>query len=162
MRCSEVQNELIASSGERSARTVEHLESCPMCRAFARDMGLISLGFRTAAKETVPEATLGFAQRIVRLLQDSSSETWFEIQSLIGVGKRFVYAGLLVTLLLLLGLVLPSTSPVRAFATVEPYIAQPESAAAWDDPLFSDDVQSTRATNPPQTTAPASEKETKE
>src|SRR3974377_2296452 len=118
MRCREVQNELLESSGERGARTAEHLESCPVCRAFARQTRLMSLGFRTAAQETVPEATLGFAQRVVRLLQDPSSERWFGEQSLIGVGKRFVYAGLLVTLLLLLGLVLPSTSPVRAFATV--------------------------------------------
>lgn len=141
MRCKEVQNELIESSGKQAPQLAEHLEHCLACRTFARDWRLTSWGFQAAAQEPVPEATLGFAERIVRLLKDPVSERRFGDQFLVGVGKRFVYAGLLVTLLLLLGLVLPSTGPLRGPTTAERYLARPETAAAWNDPLFSDDVQ---------------------
>ena len=141
MRCRRVREELIDSTGHRSAQLNEHLEQCPACRVYARDRQLVSMGFRALAEESMPEASLGFSDRVARQLLDPSSERRFVDQSLVGVGRRFVYAGLLATLLLLLGLLLPSSGPLRGPTTPEPYIAQPETATVWNDPLFSEDVQ---------------------
>jgi anti-sigma factor RsiW len=146
MRCKDIQNGIVEAAGKQTAPVAEHLASCPACRAFVRDWRLTSLGFQALAQEAVPEATLGFAERVVRLLQDPSSEKRFGEQFLVGVGRRFVYAGLLVTLLMLMGLLLPASGPLRGPAAAELYIAQSETSTGWNDPLFSDDVQANRAT----------------
>jgi hypothetical protein len=77
-----------------------------------RDAHLAQAGFRALAEEAVPEASLGFASRLVRRLleweEKGARSQFFET-----VGRRFVYATLALTLALLLSLALPTSGPVR-------------------------------------------------
>ena len=98
--------------GELSAEAREHLSKCAGCVGFLRDARLVHAGFCALAEEAAPEASFGFASRLVRRLQEweekGARREFFET-----VGRRFVYATLALTLALLLSLVLPTSGPVR-------------------------------------------------
>ena len=101
--------------GELSAEAREHLSKCAGCGGFLRDARLVQAGFCALAEEAAPEASFGFASRLVRRLQEweekGAGREFFET-----VGRRFVYATLALTLALLLSLVLPTSGPVRELA----------------------------------------------
>ncbi len=101
--------------GELSAEAREHLSKCAGCGEFLREARLVQAGFCALAEEAAPEASLGFASRVVRRLQEweekGARREFFET-----VGRRFVYATLALTLALLLSLVLPTSGPVRGVA----------------------------------------------
>jgi hypothetical protein len=101
--------------GELSVEAREHLSECAGCGGYLRDARLVHAGFRALAEEAVPEASFGFASRLVRRLQEwqekGARREFFET-----VGRRFVYATLALTLALLLSLVLPTSGPVRGIA----------------------------------------------
>jgi len=101
--------------GELPAGAGEHLSKCAGCEAFWRDARLVQAGFRALAEEAAPEASLGFASRLVRRLREweekGARSEFFET-----VGRRFVYATLALTLALLLSLALPTSGPVRGVA----------------------------------------------
>jgi len=139
MRCEEVRETLPDSAGEFSPQVNEHLARCPACQAYARDWRLVRAGFQALAQEPVPEASLGFAERLLRQLADPTSQRRFGEEFLERVGRRFVCASSLVTLLLLLGLLLPSSGPLRGPATADLYIAQPETTLLRNDPMLADD-----------------------
>jgi len=100
---------------ELPAEAREHLSKCAGCEAYWRDARFLQAGFHALAEETPPEASYGFAARLVRRLQQweatGARSEFFET-----VGRRFVYATLALTLALLLSLALPSTGPVRGVA----------------------------------------------
>jgi len=116
MDCEEIRD-LISElwGGELSAEAREHVSKCAGCERFLRDARLVQAGFRALAEETVPEASLGFASRLIRRLQEweekGARSEFFET-----VGRRFVYATFALTLALLLSLVLPTSGPVRGVA----------------------------------------------
>lgn len=56
--------------GELPGEAREHVSKCEGCQAFMRDSTLLRAGFRALAEEPLPEASLGFASRLVRRLQD--------------------------------------------------------------------------------------------
>ena len=101
--------------GELPAEAREHLSKCAGCEGYLRDARLVQAGFRALAEETAPEASFGFASRLVRRLQEweekGARSEFFET-----VGRRFVYATLALTLALLLSLALPTSGPVRGVA----------------------------------------------
>ena len=101
--------------GELPAEAREHLSKCAGCGVFLRDARLVRAGLRALAEEAVPEASLGFASRMVRRLQEweekGARSEFFET-----VGRRFVYATLALTLALLFSLALPTSGPVRGVA----------------------------------------------
>ncbi len=139
MRCDEVQgllDDLKASDVPAPAR--EHLAVCPACEAHARGWRLLRAGFSALAKEEVPEASLGFAARLLRHWEEADAQAASRAEFLERIGKRFVYATLMLTLSALLGLVLPSSGPLRAPTTPDVYMAQPEVATLESDPIFSD------------------------
>jgi hypothetical protein len=104
--------------GEPSPEAREHVSNCVACQGFLRDARLVRAGFRALAEEPVPAASLGFASRLTRRLQEweakGARSDFFE-----AVGRRFVYATLALTLALLLSLVLPTSGPVRGVAGTE-------------------------------------------
>jgi len=101
--------------GELPPAAREHLSQCAGCEVFWRDARLVEAGFRALAEEAVPEASVGFASRLVRGLQEweekGARSEFFET-----VGRRFVYATLALTLALLLSLALPTSGPVQGVA----------------------------------------------
>ena len=116
MDCKEIRDLVIELWGaELPAEAREHLSRCAGCEAFSRRVRLVQAGFHALAEESAPEASLGFASRLVLRLREweeaGARSEFFE-----AVGRRFVYATLALTLAILLSLALPTAGPVRAVA----------------------------------------------
>jgi hypothetical protein len=97
-----------------------------------RDARLVQAGFCALAEEAAPEASFGFASRLVRRLQEweekGARREFFET-----VGRRFVYATLALTLALLLSLVLPTSGPVWGVAGADFLGLQSNSQSSQPD-----------------------------
>ncbi len=123
------------SPSEISGPVREHLTRCANCAAHARQWRLVNAGFQVLKEETTPEPTLGFAARLVRRLDEahmpSPAEAFLE-----RVGRRVLYATLLMTFALLLALALPSSGPLRGPSVSELLSAGPEVTVAVSDPVF--------------------------
>jgi anti-sigma factor RsiW len=127
MRCKQIQellNELW--TGEVTAEVRAHLASCPACESRARNIRLVDAGFQALAAEPPPELMLGFATRVVRQWEETAEQGRRAQEFFEQVGRRFVYATLLVTLAMLLALALPASGPVRGPASADLLLAQPE------------------------------------
>lgn len=128
-------------AGALSPEAREHVSKCVGCGGVLRDARLVHAGFRALAEEAVPEASFGFASRLVRRLEEwkekGSRSEFFET-----VGRRFVYATLALTLALLLGLVLPTSGPVRGVAGADFLGMQAESQSSQPDVIGGDIVDS--------------------
>jgi len=116
MDCKAIRDLIAERWGEElPAEVREHLSKCAGCEAYWLNARFLQAGFYALAEETPPEASFGFASRLVRRLQEwgatGARSEFFET-----VGRRFVYATLALTLALLLSLALPSTGPVRGVA----------------------------------------------
>jgi hypothetical protein len=101
-----------------SPELLDHVTRCSGCKMYLDNARLVKAGFRALAEETVPEASLGFASRMVRRLEEwggkPSRSEFFET-----VGQRFVYAASALVLALLLALVLPPSGPVRGISSAD-------------------------------------------
>jgi len=93
------------------------------------------------AEEAVPEASVGFAARLLRRLQEWE-ETGGRSEFFETVGRRFVYATLALTLVLLLSLVLPAYGPVRGFTGTDFLGMQTENQAILPDLIGGDFLDS--------------------
>src|SRR3989442_11064967 len=96
------------------------------------------MGLRAVGGEEVPEASLGFATRLVRRLGEAvgaAAPDFFET-----AGRRVVLATLVLTLTVLLALAWPAAGPLRGGAA-DLAMAQAELTPLEDDPLFSPDYQ---------------------
>jgi hypothetical protein len=138
MDCKELR-ELVSElwGGELPVAAREHLSQCAGCEVFWRHARLVQAGFRLLAEEAAPEASLGFATRLVRRLQEwearGARSEFFE-----AVGRRFVYATLALTLALLLSLALPTTGPVRGVAGADFLGLQSHNQASQPDVIGGD------------------------
>jgi len=139
MRCENIRQVIGDSKeGEFPATVREHLNACPACAEYAGGWRLIRAGFLALAEEEVPEASLGFVARLTRRLEEATEESRNASEFLERVGRRFVYATLVLTLPLLLSLALPPSGPWRGPVSPEVYLAQTEMASPEYDPLFSE------------------------
>ena len=130
MRCEEVRTILEEAPTEGFSSPVrEHLGVCRVCAAYARDWRLVSAGLSELSREPVPEAMWGFAARVVRRIEEAMAIPRPRPESVEQVGRRFVYATLMLTLVLLLGLLLPSSGPLRGPAADDYYLARPEAVS---------------------------------
>jgi hypothetical protein len=138
MECKEIRG-LVSElwGGELPAEAREHLSQCAGCEALWRDARLVQAGFRALAEEAAPEASLGFASRLVRRLDEweanGARSEFFET-----VGRRFVYATLALTLALLLSMALPTTGPVRGVAGADFLGLQSHAQASQPDVIGGD------------------------
>ncbi len=137
MHCDEVR-ELLEEleTREPTASVREHLASCAECRTYARDWRLARASFRALAAEPAPEPTLGFAARLVRRLDETAERRRAGAEFLERAGRRFVYATLCLTLMILLALLLPDSGPLRGPTTADLYMAQTDVVPAGSDPVF--------------------------
>jgi len=134
MRCDDVRDRLDDLwEGEGGAEVRQHLTQCASCARYHRDLRLVGAGLRLLKHEEAVEPSLGFAERLVRQLGEMSKAPsvadFFE-----HVGRRFVYASLVMTFLALLALALPSTGPVRGLTAAD--IQMPttqEASLAYSD-----------------------------
>jgi len=143
MRCRHARRLLLENEGS-SARLEEHLSACPACATYAREWARLRSGMRGLAMQAIPEASLGFASRLARNVQEASGAQRAGEFFLERAGRRFVYAALLAALLLFGVLVVPSSSPVRSAPVVADVSAvQPETVAAQNYPIYSGQLMDT-------------------
>ncbi len=134
MRCQEVR-EIIEDGliGGMLPSVREHIATCPDCAAYLRQSQVVSAGFNELGREPVPEASWGFSARVLRRIQEVGMKPQPRPDFVEQVGRRFVYATLVLTLTLLLALILPSSGPVRDVQSVDLYLAQPAAVSARAD-----------------------------
>lgn len=148
MRCCKVRKLIVAEDPARSAgsplkrpqEVEQHLAACAACAAYARDWSRLRTALRRVAEDPAPEPSLGFGARLVRLLPEAAAETRAREASLERTGRRFVFAGLTAAVLLMLGLLVPPSGPVRSPEAAEMQTARAEATAAQNYPLFSNQV----------------------
>ncbi len=133
MSCDDIHDRLDELwEGEETVEVRQHLTQCASCAKYYLDLRLVRSGFRLLKCEKASEPSLGFAERLVRQLGELSKAPsvadFFE-----RVGRRFVYATLVLTFLALLALALPSTGPVRGLSAAD--MPAQEAALAYSDPM---------------------------
>ena len=135
MRCEEWQKRRVEMWEDRPSPEMErHGAECEKCARQLRDLRLVRAGFGALKSEAVPEPSLGFSERLVRrLVEMGARPTLSEFFELIG--RRFVYATLVLTFLALLALALPPAGPVRGLASADLLIPAQEVTQAHLDPL---------------------------
>jgi len=135
MGCRQLRKALLEAEIKPAAMQ-EHLRTCGSCAAYVKQWEELRAGLRRVAEQPPPEPSLGFAQRVVRKAQEPSFAGALADLSLVRAGRRFVYAALTAALLLVLGMLVPASGPVRSpSADIE--AAQPETVAAQNYPVFS-------------------------
>ena len=77
------------------------------------------------------------------------------------MGRRFVFATLVLTFLMLMALVLPSTGPVRGQPTADLLLPAQETLQLRSDPLGDSGYQDVSDVTPLDTAAPSAPKGTK-
>jgi hypothetical protein len=142
MKCGEYRMILEETPDAFSLAGIEqHLASCDACREYAQRWGLLRHGLHSLALETHQEPPLGFAARVVHRLAEAASGglaiDFWEV-----IGRRVTLAGLLVTLTLLIGLLLPSSSPIRRATATDIASEQMETLVAEHNPYVLDDPSS--------------------
>ncbi|MFZ0963804.1 MAG: hypothetical protein WAO35_23305 [Terriglobia bacterium] len=159
MCCNDVRDRLddLWEGGETTEVRL-HLEQCAACVGYYRDLRLVRSGFRLWKQEEALDPSLGFAQRLVRQLGELSNAPnvadFFE-----RVGRRFVYATLVLTFLALLGVALPSTGPMRGLSASD--MPAQEASLAYSDPLGETGLQEPVGLAPLEAPAPAPKNEVK-
>ncbi len=122
MRCPNVRK-ILEEGQPEEAEVQAHLKSCRACAEVAAEWRLIRAGWRELREQKPPEIPWGFTERLRRRLEAAvqhPSEEFIEV-----AGRRMVYATLLLTLLVLLSLVVPSSGPLRARSRAEVLLARP-------------------------------------
>jgi len=161
MRCDDIRKRLDNLwEGEETAEVRQHLTQCPSCARLHRDLSLVRAGLHLWKQEAAPEPSLGFAERLVRQLGEvtkvPSVADFFE-----RVGRRFVYATLVLTFLALLALALPASGPVRGLSVTDIQISSPEALLAYSDPMGETSLQESPDLVPVEVPAPAGTNEAK-
>ena len=161
MRCDHIRDRFDNLwEGEETAEVRQHLTQCGACARYYRDLRLVRAGLRLWKREEAPEASLGFAERLVRQLGELSKAPsvgdFFE-----QVGRRFVYATLVLTFLALLALALPPTGPVRGLSAADIQMSAQEPLLAYSDPMGETSLQESPDLAPEQAPAPAPTDEVK-
>ena len=161
MCCDEIHDRLddLWEGGE-TTEVRQHLTRCAACARYYRDLRSVRAGFRLWKREEAVEPSLGFAERLVRQLSEMSKAPsladFFE-----QVGRRFVYATLVLTFLALLALALPSTGPVRGLSAADIQMPAQEALVAYSDPMGETGLQGTPDLAPVEAPAPAVPNEVK-
>jgi predicted anti-sigma-YlaC factor YlaD len=126
MRCSKIRESLDPEhQNATSASVQEHLSVCAECRSYAANLSRLTEGMKLLAQEDISQPSLGFSERVLRRLEQETG--WEFLES---VGRRVVYATLVLVLFLLLAMILPSSGPVRRAPTLDTYWPQEQSVAA--------------------------------
>jgi len=137
MRCEDVRERLEELwEGELPAEVRAHLAACPDCAESRREVRLIRAGFGLLAQDAAPEPSLGFAARLVRRLGERAEQRLRE-DSFAYVGRRFVYATLVLAMLLVAALLVPSTGPIRGQEVPDLLVAEQEEVTVRPDPVGS-------------------------
>jgi hypothetical protein len=113
MHCDAVR-QIVEETMARTPAVQVHIESCSGCNEYLRKWEMLQAGLAAIGREEPPEPSTGFTTRLMRRLENVSPEFQFGQQLLDQIGKRVVYATLMLALMLALILALPSSGPFRS------------------------------------------------
>lgn len=136
MRCKEIQKiawensqaGLMDKKGQFDASAQRHIESCASCQTYVKKLAMLQAGFTLLARDAAPEPSWGFADRVLRRLNEECARKAPEF--LESAGRRVILATLVLVFTLLLAMILPSSGPVRHEPTMESYWSQTENVTA--------------------------------
>jgi hypothetical protein len=159
MTCDDVRA-ILEETGERAAPegVLAHLSSCATCAEWLKDWRTMTEGFRLLAQDVGPEPSWGFAERVVRRLDDSVDPLRGAVDLIERAGRRVVWATFAMTLAAVLALIVPSSGPVRAASEPEYLLVQPQSASGQNEQILDVDNVDDSASQAVQPAAPSGEK----
>jgi anti-sigma factor RsiW len=146
MRC-DVVRKSVEEDFEKTPVIQAHLAACATCREYLREWELLRSGLAVLAKVEPPAPSLGFAERVVRRLQDARDSQRGQ-QFILQAGRRMVYATLLVAVMFILGLVVPSSGPLRTPMAAESVLSETQLALLPDDQIMGIDESATPSSIP--------------
>ena len=135
MRCEAVRQ--VVEDGLNRPPAVEvHVKFCSACREYVQQWEMIRAGLVALRGDEPPEPSIGFTTRVMRRLENSSAELPFGQQFIDQIGRRVVYATLMVALMLLLILALPSSGPLRSTGISESVLVQAQVATLSNEQVL--------------------------
>jgi hypothetical protein len=107
----------------------EHLGGCAECRSYAVRLSRIEEGIRILALDPPPEPSIGFCERLIRRLEQRVNEPADFLEY---VGRRVVFASLVLVLFLLLVMIVPPSGPLRHKTATASYWPPEQSVTAQE------------------------------
>ena len=133
MRCDAVR-QIVEDGMDRPPAVAAHLESCSGCKEYLRKWETLRAALIALRSEESPEPSIGFTTRVMRRLENTPAD--FSQQFIDQIGRRVVYATLMVALMLLLVLLLPSSGPYRSSGISQSVLVQPQVATLSNEQIL--------------------------
>ncbi len=135
MRCDAVR-QIVQEGLQREPAVQVHISSCSACKEYLRQWETIHVGLVALRGEDPPEPSIGFTTRVMRSLENASTEFPAGQQFIDQIGRRMVYATLMVALTLLLVLLLPSSGPFRSSGVSQSILVQAQAATVSNEQIL--------------------------
>ena len=133
MRCDAVR-QIVEEGMDRPPAVAAHLESCSGCKEYLREWETVRAALISLRAEDPPEPSIGFTTRVMRRLENAPAE--LSQQFIDQIGRRVVYATLMMALMVLLVLLLPSSGPYRSSGISESVLVQPQVATLSNEQIL--------------------------
>jgi|GEM_PF-434839 len=135
MRCDAVRK-TVEDGMARTPAVQVHIESCSGCKEYLRKWETLQSGLVAMRDDEPPEPSIGFTIRLMRRLENASPEFQFGPQFIDQIGRRVVYATLMVALMLAMILALPSSGPFRSSGISESVFVQTQVATLANEQVL--------------------------
>lgn len=135
MRCDAVR-QIVEEGMARTPAVQVHIESCSDCKEYLSKWEMLQAGLAAMREDEPPEPSIGFTSRLMRRLENAPSEFQFGQQLIEQIGRRVVYATLMVALMLGLILALPSSGPLRSSGISQSVFVQTQMATLANEQIM--------------------------
>lgn len=135
MRC-DAARQVLEEGLERPPAVQVHVNSCSDCKEYLRHWEMLHSGLVALQEEIPPEPTIGFTTRLMRRLENAPVDLRFGQQFVDQIGRRVVYASLMVALMLMMLLMLPSSGPYRSPGISESVLVRAQVAALSNEQVL--------------------------
>ncbi len=133
MRCDAVR-QIVEEGMNMPPAVAAHVESCSGCKGYLRKWETLRGALIALRAEDPPEPSIGFTTRVMHRLEDNPAE--LGQQFIDQIGRRVVYATLMVALMLLLVLMLPPSGPYRSSGISESVLVQAQVASLSNEQIL--------------------------
>ncbi|HKT12082.1 MAG TPA: hypothetical protein VJW77_09695 [Terriglobia bacterium] len=135
MRCDAVR-QIVEEGMARTPAVQVHIESCSDCKEYLSKWEMLHAGLAAMREDEPPEPSVGFTSRLMRRLENAPSEFQFGQQLIDQIGRRVVYATLMVALMLGLILALPPSGPLRSSGISQSVFVQTQMATLANEQIM--------------------------
>ncbi len=135
MHCDAVR-QIVEEDVTRTPAVQVHIESCSGCKEYLRKWKMLQSGLAAIRAEEPPEPSTGFTTRLMRRLENATPDLQFGQQLIDQIGRRVVYATLMLALMLALILALPSSGPFRSSGISDSVFVQTQVATLANEQVL--------------------------